>query len=256
MIRLDASLQQQDRTHVGVRPNSSNALDAFRHEFYGGTTTSGADLHPQNHRRSDQPNANATDTKETAEQAIEQASQHFIEGNYSQAEAAWLKALNVYQKVCGPNSPEVRDTLLNLGNNCNLQGRYTDGEKYTNQAIEISKRQGTSGEVSLGALLGNLAESYIGQGKLDKAYESYAEALKVLEKNLLACKTTNDLMENKVVTRIVLNDFAKFLEQRQQGNDLELAKQLRERAEKIHRQLQQQSPNGGKQKPADLKGTG
>ena len=50
------------------------------------------------------------------------------------------RALNIREKVLGPNHPDVAKQLNNLALLCQNQGRYAEVEEYYERALEIYRK--------------------------------------------------------------------------------------------------------------------
>ena len=119
------------------------------------------------------------------------------------------------------NSPtSVASSLTNLGNLYREQGKYADALPLYRRALEIGENAEGPQSFGVAATAANLAKLYAKEGKLDQAESMFNREIQVLEKKSEA--------EDSLVT--ALTNFADVYEKK---GDVEKAKELRSRAEKI-----------------------
>lgn len=63
-----------------------------------------------------------------------------LQGNYSQAETFYRKALGMREKALGLKHPDVAATLTGLAVSYSYQGRYTEATPLVKRALEINEK--------------------------------------------------------------------------------------------------------------------
>lgn len=115
--------------------------------------------------------------------SMEDLAKVYAEQNrYLEAEALYLKAIDLVRADSGDSHPFIAPMMTNLGMVYRKQGRYADAEKTFLAAIELSSRVQGPGHVAVAAAKTNLAKTYAGQGKFSEAEQIYKDALAIAEK--------------------------------------------------------------------------
>jgi tetratricopeptide (TPR) repeat protein len=143
------------------------------------------------------------------------------QGNLSQAEAAYGRALAILELHFGPRHPPVAAVLLNLGVLYHDRGETPESILYIRRALEIWDGEfgGNHPHIAIG--LAHLARALENEGSLPDADATFRRALQIAEKCLGP--------EHPRVADI-LSDYAKLL---QKTNQKAEAKELRKRAAAI-----------------------
>lgn len=105
-----------------------------------------------------------------------------MENRYGMAKEQYLKALEIQEKVSGPNSREVGRALQGLGQAYQAEGNTLKAAQLLNRAQEITRRTPASGDDSRTDILVDLGEAAQDQGKYTKAESLYKEAIAIYEK--------------------------------------------------------------------------
>ncbi len=92
-----------------------------------------------------------------------------MENRYADAKQQYLRALEIQEKVLGPNSREVGFTLHGLGQAYQAAGDTSKATEYLNRAQEIAQRFSAPGDDSCAGILVDLGEAA-------QNAEKYAEA--------------------------------------------------------------------------------
>ena len=107
----------------------------------------------------------------------------FQQGHYAEAEKLYLAALK-NAEVFGPQDPRTADTLNNLAELYNDQGKYVEAEPLYKSALAIREKALGPEHPSVAKSLNNLAVLYDIQGKYAEAEPRYKRALVINEKAL------------------------------------------------------------------------
>jgi tetratricopeptide (TPR) repeat protein len=101
------------------------------------------------------------------------------QGRYSEAEALYLQALKIDQRLFGSDHPTLATDFNNLAGLYESQGRYSEAEALYLQALKIDQRLFGSDHTSLATDFNNLAGLYESQGRYSEAEALYLQALKI-----------------------------------------------------------------------------
>src|SRR6266481_4349205 len=101
---------------------------------------------------------------------------------YGEARQQFLKALEIQEKVSGPNSREVGRTLEGLGQTYQAEGNTSKATELLNRAQEIARRSAAPGDNSRADILVDLGEAAQDQRKYAEAEALYKRAIDVYEK--------------------------------------------------------------------------
>jgi len=102
-------------------------------------------------------------------------------GRYVEAEPLYLRALRVYERLLGPEHPEVARVLNYLAILYWSQGRYTEAEPRYLLALRIREQVQGSDHLDVAASLNNLALLYWSQGRYTEAEPLYLRMLHIRE---------------------------------------------------------------------------
>jgi tetratricopeptide (TPR) repeat protein len=105
-------------------------------------------------------------------------------GRYVEAEPLFDRALAIYERVLGPEHPDVANSLNNLTRLYRAQGRYVEAEPLCERALAIREKTWGSEHPDVVWSLNNLADLYRSQGRYAKAEPLYRRALAIREKAL------------------------------------------------------------------------
>jgi CHAT domain-containing protein/Tfp pilus assembly protein PilF len=104
------------------------------------------------------------------------------QGQYSEAEEHFQRALTVKEKLAGPNNADIADTLNSLAGVYLDQGKYADAEGVFERALAIREKTLGKGHPEVARTLNNLAVVQVQKGKYADAEELYKRALAIKEK--------------------------------------------------------------------------
>jgi tetratricopeptide (TPR) repeat protein len=102
------------------------------------------------------------------------------QGNYSEAEGLFKRALVIRLKALGSSHPDVGQSLNNLANVYWYQGKYSEAEGLYKRALAIREKAVSD----VGQTLNNLANVYQAQGKYSEAEGLSKSALAIREKTI------------------------------------------------------------------------
>jgi CHAT domain-containing protein/tetratricopeptide (TPR) repeat protein len=100
----------------------------------------------------------------------------------AEAERLYRQAIDIYEKVGGPNNRDFAITLDNLAALYAEHGRLSEAEQLRLRALEIFKATSDPEDPDIATTLQNLAVLYQAQGRLPEAQDKFLEALKIAEK--------------------------------------------------------------------------
>jgi len=109
---------------------------------------------------------------------------YVMENRYREAEQQYLKALEIQEKVFGPNSQEVGFTLHGLGQAYQALGDASKATEYLNRAQGIAERSSAQGDDSRAGILVDLGEAAQNGGKYAQAESLYKQAIDAYEKTV------------------------------------------------------------------------
>lgn len=96
---------------------------------------------------------------------------------YKEAEPLCKRALEIREKVLGPDHPDVAKQLNNLALLCQNQGKYEEVEKYYQRALQIYEKKLGPDDPNVAKTKNNLASAYLKQGKYKEAEVLYKQIL-------------------------------------------------------------------------------
>jgi tetratricopeptide (TPR) repeat protein len=102
-------------------------------------------------------------------------------GRYAEAEPLYQRALRVYERILGPERPEVARVLNYLAILYWSQGRYTEAEPLYQLALRIREQVQGADHLDVAASLNNLALLYWSQGRYTEAEPLYQRTLRIRE---------------------------------------------------------------------------
>ena len=105
-----------------------------------------------------------------------------IRGNYAEAEASYLRALAIREKVLGATHTDVASTLNNLAALYETQGEFTKAEPLYQRALAIREKTLGPNHFDVSTVLNNLAVMYDAQGNYAEAEPLYKRALVIRER--------------------------------------------------------------------------
>ena len=103
---------------------------------------------------------------------------------YKEAEPLYVCALDIREKVLGPDHPDTARSLNNLAGVYVSQGRYKEAEPLYRRALEIHEKALGPNHPDTARSLNNLASLYDGQGQYKEAEPLFERALMIHEKML------------------------------------------------------------------------
>jgi tetratricopeptide (TPR) repeat protein len=103
-------------------------------------------------------------------------------GRYAEAEPLYQRCLRVYERLLGPEHPEVARVLNYLAILYWSQGRYSEAEPLYLLALRIREQVQGSEHLDVAASLNNLALLYWSQGRYAEAEPLYQRTLRIRER--------------------------------------------------------------------------
>jgi len=103
----------------------------------------------------------------------------FSEGEAGQADRYASDAREIFERVLGPNHPEIAETLNLLGAANLRRGRVEDSIERFEGALEILAVAYGTDHPAYGRALGNLGAAFVDAGKHDEARKRYEQALAI-----------------------------------------------------------------------------
>ena len=104
--------------------------------------------------------------------------------DYVNSTKLYRRALEIREKVLGPDHPSVATTLNNLGGLYRAQGKYDEAEPLYRRALEIREKVLGPDHPYVATTLNNLGLLLAAQGKYDEAEPLYRRSLEIREKVL------------------------------------------------------------------------
>jgi len=101
---------------------------------------------------------------------------------YVEAEPLFRRALEIRERVRGPDHPDTARSLNNLATLYDSQGKLTEAEPLYRRALEIRERVLGPDHPDTATSLNNLAGLYYSQGKLTEAEPLLRRALEICER--------------------------------------------------------------------------
>ncbi|MES2105332.1 MAG: TonB family protein [Pseudomonadota bacterium] len=109
---------------------------------------------------------------------IQETVEHFAD-----AEMDYLKALTVQAKILPVNQRNIAENLIYLARIYDLQGKPTDAERVSRDAIQLLEKSGGREDTRLLPPLHLLGRAYLAQKKYDAANPVLTRAIAISEKN-------------------------------------------------------------------------
>jgi len=106
------------------------------------------------------------------------------QGRYSEAEALYLQALKIDQRLFGGDHTSLATDFNNLARLYESQGRYSEAEALYLQALEIGQRLFGGDHPSLATDFNNLAQLYEAQGRYSEAEPLFLQAVEIDRRSL------------------------------------------------------------------------
>lgn len=103
---------------------------------------------------------------------------------YSQAESLYRQALAMRERVLGQEHPDVAESLNDLGELYDHQGKYSEAESLYQRALAIREQALGPQDPKVAESLNNLGELYSHRGKYNEAESLYQRALAIREQVL------------------------------------------------------------------------
>jgi tetratricopeptide (TPR) repeat protein len=101
---------------------------------------------------------------------------------YKEAEPLYKRALDIREKVLGPDHPDTARSLNNLASLYSSQGQYKEAEPLNRRALKINEKALGPDHPDTATSLNNLAALYGCQGKYREAEPLYKRALDIRER--------------------------------------------------------------------------
>ena len=96
--------------------------------------------------------------------------------------AQYERALRIYKKAFGVNHINTADTIHNLGNTYDSQGKYDEAIAQYERALRIYEKAFGVDHINTANTINNLGITYRHQGKYDEEIAQYERALRIKEK--------------------------------------------------------------------------
>jgi tetratricopeptide (TPR) repeat protein len=106
------------------------------------------------------------------------------EGRYKEAQLPYQRALEITQRVKGPEGEGVGTICNELGKVFIALGKYKEAEPLIKQALAIFEKEGGSENLSVAGSLATLGWLYLKQQKYSEAEPFYKRSLTIFEKSL------------------------------------------------------------------------
>ncbi len=119
-----------------------------------------------------------------ADSLTAQASGKWELGRYPETQSLYQKALEIWQAILPPDSPEIASGLCNLANLYFAQAFYDKAAHLYRQSVSIGEKICGADDPWLAHPLHWLAESYFANQEYDKAYEPYERVVSIREASL------------------------------------------------------------------------
>jgi tetratricopeptide (TPR) repeat protein len=127
-----------------------------------------------------------TDHPLMADPVIGLANVYYNQGDCARAAAFYERSLTLMEKSLGPEHPDMVEKLRLLAACCYAQQDYVRGEPVCRRWLAMEKSAKGPAHADLVAPLMALADTHLGQGKLDSAIEALNEALHLNPRNAYA----------------------------------------------------------------------
>jgi serine/threonine protein kinase/Tfp pilus assembly protein PilF len=107
---------------------------------------------------------------------------YFRIGDYARAEEMGRAAAQSYEKLAGPQSPQVAAALNDLGVALLAEGKLSEAEEVDMRALAIRRQRFGNTNADVATSLNNLGSVYRQRGKVQQAKASTLESLDILQK--------------------------------------------------------------------------
>lgn len=104
------------------------------------------------------------------------------QGEFAEAERLYRKALDIRERIEGPNHPDVATTLNNLAALMAAQGNYEVAQPMLERTLAIRQTALGNTHVLTAESMSNLALLYAAEGNATSAEPLYRQAIAILEK--------------------------------------------------------------------------
>jgi CHAT domain-containing protein/Tfp pilus assembly protein PilF len=121
---------------------------------------------------------------EEAKRLYQQADQLYNQGQYAAAIPLAERSLAIWEKVLGPEHPDVASSLNNLAELYRAQGNYSQAEPLYQRSLVIKEKVLGPEHPNVASSLNNLANLYQAQGNYSQAEPLYQRSLAIWEKVL------------------------------------------------------------------------
>jgi tetratricopeptide (TPR) repeat protein len=121
---------------------------------------------------------------EKASRLTELAIEKWSAGNYPETEPLFKEALEIWERVCGPQSAEVAQGLYNLASLYNAQSRYDTAAKLWARSVAIDASLYGADNPTLKAGLYALAQAYFNNRQYAEARSCYERIITIIEKEV------------------------------------------------------------------------
>ena len=126
----------------------------------------------------------AAEIPEEANRLENQALQLYQQGRYSEAEPLFKQALDLKEKILGPDHLDVAEVLQSLALLYLQQDRFGEAEALLKRSLEIEEKTLGPNHSDVAQLLNHLAELYRRQGRYADAELSLQRARQIEDKAL------------------------------------------------------------------------
>lgn len=109
---------------------------------------------------------------------------YYAQGRYEEAKPLYERSLSIYEKVLGPEHPDVATSINNLALLYDAQGRFEQAEPLYKRALAIREKALGPENPYVATSLNNLAELYRAQGRYTEAEPLLDRAIAIREKAL------------------------------------------------------------------------
>jgi tetratricopeptide (TPR) repeat protein len=109
---------------------------------------------------------------------------YYLQGRYGEAEAPYLRSLQIRQQQLGEDHPDTATSLNNLAELYRAMGRYGEAEPLYERTLAIFEQQLGKDHPDTASSLNNLALLYDSMGRYVEAEPLYERALAIFEQQL------------------------------------------------------------------------
>lgn len=132
------------------------------------------------------PNFVDVDYSASPDKLIEKGDKLLLEDKCADAEAHYVQARLVQEKLLGRNHINIASVLIRLGNAYMATGRFKEAEECYEEVLILRMRAFPSDDPQIAQAHENLADLHVAWGNEADAMESFQQALDILEKKLPA----------------------------------------------------------------------